>query len=263
MRLIDSHVNLHHEAFAADLPETMARAGAAGVIGMLTISDKRESTEAIAAAAAAFPNVWRSVGVHPHYVKDDPDLSARMLIDMAKPADVVGIGECGLDHHYEYSPRDIQEKAFRIHIEAARATRLPIVIHTRDADETTLKILEDEQRGGAFTPLLHCYTGGMALAEAVLAMGGYVSFAGIVTFKAAENVRQVARAVPLDRLLIETDCPYLAPVPHRGRRCEPAHVADVAAKLAELNAVSLETLAEATTTNFLRLFARARLKESS
>jgi len=261
MRLIDSHVNLHHEAFASDLPEVMVRARAAGVIGMLTISDKRSSTEAIATAARRYPNVWRSVGVHPHYVKDDPDLTAADLIDLAKPADVIGIGECGLDHYYEHSPRDIQEEAFRIHIAAARATGLPLIIHTRDADAATLEILTDEQRAGRFTPLLHCYTGGHALAEAVLAMGGYVSFAGILTFKAADNVREVARAVPLDRLLVETDCPYLAPVPHRGRRCEPAHVAEVAAKLAELQGVKPDALAEATTENFFRLFARAEMKE--
>lgn len=263
MRLIDSHVNLHHEAFADDLDEVMARARAAGVIGMLTISDKRASTEAISARAAAYPNVWRSVGVHPHYVKDDPDLTAEALVDLVQPADVVGIGECGLDHHYEYSPRDIQEQAFRMHIEAARRTGLPLIIHTREADETTLAILKEEQGAGAFTPLLHCYTGGLKLAEAVVAMGGYVSFAGIVTFKAAENVREVARAAPLDRLLVETDCPYLAPVPHRGRRCEPAHIVEVAIKLAELKGVTPEELAAATTANFFRLFDRARLAEPS
>lgn len=261
MRFIDSHVNLHHEAFAPDLAEVMARARAAGVVGMLTISDKRSSTEAIVAAARAYPNVWRSVGVHPHYVKDDPHLSVSDLIALAAPADVVGIGECGLDHHYEYSPRDIQDKAFRLHIAAARATGLPLIIHTREADAATLAILEEERQAGAFTPLLHSYTGGLMLAEAVLAMGGYVSFAGIITFKAADNVREVARAAPLDRLLVETDCPYLAPVPHRGRRCEPAHVADVAAKLAEIKGVSVETLAAATTENFFRLFQRAQMKE--
>ncbi|MEQ1931115.1 MAG: TatD family hydrolase [Parvularculaceae bacterium] len=257
--LIDSHVNLHHEAFAGDLGAVMARASAAGVVGMLTISDKRSSTEAISAAARAFRNVWRSVGVHPHYVKEDQDLTAADLVELARAPDVVGIGECGLDHHYEHSPRDMQERAFRLHIEAARASRLPVIIHTREADEATLAILEDEQKAGAFTPLLHCYTGGRRLADAVVAMGGYVSFAGIVTFKAADNVREVARTVPLDRLLVETDCPYLAPVPHRGRRCEPAHVADVAAKLAEIRGLAPEALAAATSENFFRLFTRAKL----
>jgi TatD DNase family protein len=260
--LIDSHVNLHHESFAADLAEVMARARARGVVGMLTISDKRASTEAIMAAAQGFANVWRSVGVHPHYVKEDPDLAAADLIDLAAPEDVVGIGECGLDHHYEYSPRDLQARLFRVHIAASRATQLPLIIHAREADEEMQAILEEEQALGPFTPLLHCYTGGIKLAEAVLAMGGYVSFAGIVTFKAAENVREVARRVPLDRLLVETDCPYLAPIPHRGRRCEPAHVADVAAKLAELRGVAPEELAAATTANFLKLFARAKLREA-
>jgi TatD DNase family protein len=258
--MIDSHVNLHHEAFAADLGAVMERARAAGVVGMLTISDTRSSTPAIAAAAKAFPNVWRSVGVHPHYVKDDPDLTAADLIALAEPGDVVGIGECGVDHYYEHSPRDAQEDAFRAHIAAARETRLPLIIHTRDADGDTLRILEAEQGQGAFTPLLHCYTGGLKLAEATLAMGGYVSFAGILTFKAADNVRDIARAMPLERLLIETDCPYLAPVPHRGRRCEPAHVVEVAAKLAEIKGVSRDEIAKATTENFFRLFTRAKLR---
>ena len=256
--LIDSHVNLHHADFAGDLDAVMARAKAAGVVGMLTISDRRQSTEAIEAASARYPNVWRSVGVHPHYAKDDAGLSVADLVALAEPADVVGVGECGIDHYYEHSPRDIQERVFRVHIAAARESGLPVIIHTRDADDVTLRILESEQARGAFTPLLHCYTGGMTLAEAVIAMNGYVSFAGILTFKAADAVRQVARVVPLDRLLVETDCPYLAPVPHRGRRCEPAHVVEVARKLAEIRGVPLEEIAAATTANFFRLFRRAR-----
>jgi TatD DNase family protein len=256
--LIDSHVNLHHEAFGADLDAVMARARAAGVVGMLTISDRRSSTDAIRRAAHGHPNVWRSVGVHPHYVRDDATLTPEDLIELAAPDDVVGIGECGLDHYYEHSAREAQEKAFRIHIAASRRTGLPLIIHTRDADETTLKILEEEQKEGSFTPLLHCYTGGRKLADAVLAMGGYVSFAGILTFKAADAVRDVAKAMPLDRLLVETDCPYLAPVPHRGRRCEPAHVAEVAAKLGEVKGVSAAEIAHATTANFFRLFSRAK-----
>jgi TatD DNase family protein len=257
--LIDSHVNLHHNLYAEDLEETMARARAAGVAAMLTISDTRASTEKISAIARRFPNVWRSVGVHPHYVKDDLALTAEILVDMAQPEDVVGIGECGLDRYYEHSPRDIQEKAFRAHIEAARRTDLPLIIHTREADEETARLLTEESGKGAFTPLLHCYTGGPALAGQVVAMGGYVSFAGILTFKNADEVRSVARNVPLDRLLVETDCPYLAPAPLRGRRAEPAHVVHVAAKLAELRGVSLDEMSAITTDNFFRLFRRAKL----
>ncbi len=257
--LIDSHANLHHERFAADLPEVAARAKAAGVIGMLTISDKRSSTDAIAAVARTYPNVWRSVGVHPHHAADDAELGARTIVDLATPSDVVGIGECGLDFHYEYSPRDIQERVFRAHIAASRETGLPLIIHTRDADDRMRAVLEEERQTGSFTPLLHCYTGGEALARAVLNWGGYVSFSGILTFRNAEDLRRIAGLVPLDRLIIETDCPYLAPVPHRGRRCEPAHVVHVAEKLAEIRSASFNEIARATTDNFFRLFSRAKL----
>jgi TatD DNase family protein len=255
---IDSHVNLHHERFADDVADVVERAGAAGVVGMLTISDRRASTPAIARVADRYANVWRSVGVHPHYVKDDPGLDAQAIVALAAPADVVGIGECGLDFHYEHSPREIQFAAFRAHIAAARETGLPLIIHSRDADQATRELLEGEGGGGAFRPLLHCCTGGLDLARAVVAMGGYVSFAGILTFKNAEDVRAVARGIPLDRLLIETDCPYLAPAPHRGRRCEPAHVAIVAAALADQRGVSAAQIGQATTDNFFRLFARAK-----
>lgn len=257
---VDSHVNLHHEKFADDLDAVVARARQQGVVAMLTISDKRASTAAIAAIARRWANVWRSVGVHPHYVDDDPALDARMIAEMAAPADVVGIGECGLDFYYEHSERDAQHRAFRAHIAAARDTGLPLIIHARGADDDMREILLAEREAGAFTPLLHCYTGGLDLARAVVAIGGYVSFAGILTFKNADEVRAVAKDVPLDRLLIETDCPYLAPVPHRGRRCEPAFVCDVAAKLAELRGMTTNDLGRATTDNFFRLFARAEFE---
>lgn len=258
--LIDSHVNLHHEKFAADLEEVIERARAAGVGAMLTISDKLSSTEAIREIALTHRNIWRSVGVHPHYAIEEPDLSAARLIELAKDDKVIGIGECGLDFYYGHSPRDVQEKVFLAHIEAARDTGLPLIIHTRDADARTGEMLEAEYERGAFTPLLHCYTGGAGLAEKARALGGYVSFSGIITFRNAEDVRAVAEATPLDRLIVETDCPYLAPVPFRGRRCEPAHVAHVAAKLAEIKGVSIDEIAGATTENFLRLFSRARLE---
>lgn len=256
--IVDSHVNLHAEQFAGDQAEVIARARAAGVGAMLTICDRLENFPAVAALAAAHDDIWASVGVHPHYSKDAADLTTERLVALAADPKVVGIGECGLDFHYEYSPRDVQEKVFRAHIAAARETGLPLIIHTRNADDEMRNILIEEQERGDFTPLLHCYTGGPALAEAALAMGGYISFSGILTFRNAEDIRDIARAAPLGRILVETDCPYLAPVPFRGRRCEPAHVVHVVEKLAEIRGLSSEDVARATTENFFRLFARAR-----
>lgn len=255
--IIDSHVNLHSEKFAGDLDEVIARARAAGVAGMLTISDKLDSTPAIKAIADAHAGVWRSVGVHPHYARDAAGLDAQTLIELAADPKVVGIGECGLDFHYEYSPRDVQERVFRAHIAAARATDLPLIIHTRDADARMLEMLKEEYGKGAFTPLLHCYTGGRALAEGALAMGGYISFSGIITFRNAGAIRDIAAATPLKRIIVETDSPYLAPVPMRGRRNEPAFVTHVAGKLAEIKGISRAQIDEATTENFFRLFWRA------
>lgn len=261
--IVDSHVNLHAEQFADDVEAVIARAHATGVRAMVTISDKLSATEAIKAISDRHRGIWRTVGAHPHYAKDHPDLDAATLIELAAPEKVVGIGECGLDQHYEYSDRAVQEPVFRAHVAAARATGLPLVIHTRDADSEMQSILEDEYAKGAFTPLLHCYTGGPALADAVIAMGGYVSFSGILTFRNAVDIRAIAAALPLDRIIVETDCPYLAPVPFRGRRCEPAHVVHVAEKLAEIRGVSIEAIADATTDNFFRLFARARREDIS
>ena len=255
--LVDSHVNLHHERFDGELEDVIERAAEAGVGAMLTISDRLENTDAIAAVSAGRANVWRTVGTHPHHADEAGDLTADALCRLAEAPDVVGIGECGLDYHYEYSGRDAQERVFRAHVEASQRTGLPLVIHTRDADEDTASILSEMHAEAPFTPLLHCYTSGQALCDLALSMGGYVSFSGIVTFKNADDVRAVARSVPLGRLLIETDCPYLAPVPHRGRRCEPAHVAHVAAKLAEVRGEDEDALIRATTDNFFRLFARA------
>ncbi len=256
--LVDSHVNLHSEKYAGDLAEIIARARAAGVTAMLTISDKLSSTDAISAIANTDPLIWRSIGVHPHYANDYPDLDEMTLIALAEDEKVIGIGECGLDFYYEYSDRGVQEKVFRAHIGAARDTGLPLIIHTRDADDVTQGLLEDQYREGAFTPLLHCYTGGPKLAEAALSLGGYVSFSGIVTFKNAGDIRTIAASTPLDRIIIETDCPYLAPVPMRGRRNEPAYVAHVAAALAEIKGVTTDEMAKITTDNFFRLFAKAK-----
>lgn len=254
---VDSHVNLHSEKYAEDLAEIITRARAAGVSAMLTISDQLSSTSAITEITEGDPLIWRSVGVHPHHAKDYAELTAQMLIGLAVDEKVVGIGECGLDFYYEYSDRAVQEDVFRAHINASRETGLPLIIHTRDADDITRNLLETEHREGGFVPLLHCYTGGPALAEAALGLGGYISFSGIITFKNASNVRAIAEAAPLDRIIIETDCPYLAPVPMRGRRNEPAYVVHVAEKLAEIKGVSVDEIAQATTDNFFRLFSRA------
>jgi len=259
--LVDSHVNLHSEKYADDLEETIKRARDAGVGAMLTISDQLSSTQMIKSVIAETDDIWRSVGVHPHYAKDEPDLSAQTLIDLSAAKDVVGIGECGLDFHYEYSERALQKKVFQAHITASQETGLPLIIHTRDADAEMMEVLQDNFENKPFVPLLHCYTGGKELAEAALNMNGVISFSGILTFKNADDIRLIAEETPLDRIIIETDCPYLAPVPMRGRRNEPAYLVHVADKLAEIKGVSRETISTATTENFFRLFTKATQSE--
>lgn len=256
--LVDSHVNLHSEQYADDCDAVIEAARAAGIAYMLTISDKLSSTEAIKKFADAHIDIGRSVGVHPHYASDYRDLNAKTLIDLSNDENVIGIGECGLDFHYEYSDRAAQRPVFRAHIEAARETGLPLIIHTRDADDEMREMLMHAHREGTFTPLLHCYTGGEALARAALSLGGYISFSGIITFKNAADIRAIADATPLNRIIIETDCPYLAPVPMRGRRNEPAYLVHVAEKLADVKNISVDEVAQATTDNFFRLFSRAK-----
>ncbi len=256
--LVDSHVNLHHEKFKGEVDTIIAAAHDAGVGVMLTISDRISSTDAIRAVSSRYDNIWRSVGAHPHYASEHLDLTAETLVEMAAEEDVVGIGECGLDFHYAFSPADAQEKVFAAHIEAAQETGLPLIIHTREADLQMKTMLENAFHRRNFTPLLHCYTSGLELAEIVMTMGGYISFSGIITFKNAENVRSIAARMPHDRIIIETDCPYLAPMPFRGRRCEPAHVVHIADKLAEILRLSREEVDRLTTDNFFRLFARAK-----
>jgi TatD DNase family protein len=254
---VDSHVNLHGERYEEDLDDVLRRAEEAGIGAMLLISDRLEHTDEIAAIAARDSRFTRSVGVHPHHAKDFADLTAERLIELAGAPDVVGIGECGLDFHYGYSPREDQLRAFHAHIEASQETGLPLIVHTREADEDMQRMLTEAYGRKPFPLLLHCYTSGRELMEAGLAQGGYVAFSGILTFKNAEEVRALARDVPLERLLIETDCPFLAPVPHRGRRNEPAYLVDVARKLAEIRDETLDVIEQATTDNFFRLFGRA------
>lgn len=252
--LIDSHVNLHHESYAADREAVVARARAAGVKCMITICDRIENFPTVLAIAEAHEDIYASVGAHPHYAKDHRDLTAARLIELAGRPKVVGIGETGLDQHYKHSPFEDQVAVFRAHAEAARRTGLPLIIHTREADEAMGALLEEEAATGELKLLLHCYTSGIELARRALALGAYISFSGILTFKNAEDVRAVAREAPLDRIIVETDCPYLAPVPHRGQRCEPAHVADVQAYLLHLRGIAEEEGAALLAENFFRLF---------
>lgn len=250
--LIDSHCHLDFADFGAEREEVIERARRAGVAGMLTICTKVTEFDAVRALAESHDDIWCSVGIHPHEAADQPEAD---LVALSQHPKVVGIGECGLDFYYEHSPRAVQERVFRTHCAAARATGLPLIVHTREADAQTARILEEERPPSA---VLHCFSSGRALAEKALSLGYYISFSGIVTFRNAESLREIARDVPLDRMLVETDAPYLAPVPKRGRRNEPAFVVHTAARLAELKGVPPEALAEATTANFFRLFAKAR-----
>ena len=255
--LIDSHCHLDFPELTTDESGVLARARTAGVGGMLTIGTRLDQFEKVRAIAERHDNVWCSVGVHPHEAKEEGQRTPDRLIEATHHPKVVGIGETGLDFHYEHSPRDEQAESFRAHIAASRHTGLPLIVHTRNADAETGDILEEEHAKGAFPGLIHCFSSGRAVAERALALGLYISISGIVTFKAAEDLRAIVRDVPLDRLLIETDAPYLAPIPKRGKTNEPAFVAHTAAKVAELKGVSLAELEAATTDNFFRLFAKA------
>ena len=256
MVLVDSHCHLDFPDFAEDMDGVLARAKAAGVARMVTISTRVRAFDRIRALAEAHDEIWCSVGTHCHNAAEEEDVTLGDLLRLAAHPKCVAIGEAGLDYHYDLAPRDLQERGFRIHVAAARETGLPLVIHSREADDDMARILEEETAAGAFPHLLHCFSSGPDLARRSLALGGYVSFSGILTFKKADEVRAVAAEVPLDRLLVETDAPYLAPLPHRGRRCEPAHVADTARMLATVKGVSLEEIAAVTTANFHRLFAK-------
>jgi TatD DNase family protein len=254
--MFDTHVNLHGEAFAEDLEDVLARARSGGVDRFIAICDRYDNFPAVRAIAEAHADIWCSVGVHPHHAKDFTDLTAETLIAEAAHPKVVAIGETGLDYHYGYSPEADQVRSLREHITAARETGLPIILHTRDADPAVAAILEEEYAKGAFQPLLHCYTGGADLCQRALALGSYVSVSGILSFKSAKDVRAVIADVPLDRLILETDCPYLAPVPMRGRRNEPAFLVHVAEALATLKETDVETIKRVTSDNAVRLFAR-------
>ena len=252
--LVDSHCHLDFEDFGAERDAVVARAHAAGVDTMLTICTRLDEFEGVLAIAEKYEGIWCSVGAHPHEAKDHAALVSGELLTLASHPKVVGIGETGLDFHYDLSPRDIQEQVFRAHIAASRITGLPLIIHAREADREIARILEEERPPPG---VMHCFSSGRALAEAALGFGFYISLSGIVTFRNAEELRAIARDVPLDRLLVETDAPYLAPVPYRGKRNEPAFVAATAAKVAELKGVEAEHLAAVTRENFFRLFTKA------
>lgn len=254
--MFDTHVNLHAEAYAEDLEEVLARAREAGVSRMLAICERLDSFPRVKAIADANADIWCSVGTHPHHAKDFTATIADDLVTRAQDAKVVAIGETGMDLHYGYSPQDQQEASFRTHIEAARETQLPLIVHTREADDLTAQILEEEYAKGAFPILLHCYTGGPDLCARGLALGAYVSVSGILSFKSAKDVRAVIKDVPLDRVILETDCPYLTPMPYRGRRNEPAYLPYVADALADLHGLSRDEIGSRCEANALRLFSK-------
>lgn len=256
--LIDSHCHLDFPDFAQDIPGVIARAEAAGVTGMLTISTRVAKADTYRALAEAHRQVWYTVGTHPHGAAEEPDVPAAEIAALARHPRCIGIGEAGLDYHYDdAAPEAVQERVLRAHIEAARQTGLPLVIHARDADAHMEAVLVDEMGQGAFKAVLHCFSSGRRLAEVGVELGFYVSFSGIVTFRRSHELRDIAAAVPRDRILVETDAPFLAPEPHRGRTNEPAYTADTARSLAATLDMPFEDFAALTTANFHRLFDKA------
>jgi TatD DNase family protein len=256
LTLVDSHCHLDFPDFAGELDAVIARAKAAGVARIVTISTRVKRHADVLAIAERFPDVYCSIGTHPHNADEESEIDVDALIARTRHPKVVAIGEAGLDYHYDLSARVAQERGFRKHIAAARATGLPLVIHSRDADDDMARILEEESGKGAFPAVLHCYTGGRDLARRAIALGLCISFTGIVTFKKSEELRAIAKELPADRILVETDAPYLAPGRHRGKRNEPAYVVETASALAQTRGVAFDEFARATTENFFRLFAK-------
>jgi TatD DNase family protein len=254
--IVDSHCHLDFDELESRLPEVIANAEAAGVGLMVSIGTRVRKFDRLLRIAEENANVYCTIGTHPHNAHEELDVSVANLVEFARHPKVVGIGEAGLDYHYDKSPRNAQAQGFRTHITAARETGLPLVIHAREADDDTATMLEYEMQKGPFKPLLHCFTASMDLARRGLAIGAYVSFSGILTYKNAESLRDVAREVPMDRLLVETDSPYLAPVPFRGKSNEPAYVVKTLEQLATTKGVAIETMAQATNDNFFRLFSK-------
>jgi TatD DNase family protein len=256
--LVDHHCHLDFPEFAPELEQVVARAHQTGVGTLVTISTRIRKFDEVKAIAERFDDVFCSVGTHPHNAHEELDIPLERIIELSKHPKVVAIGEAGLDYHYKHSTPEAQAEGFRRHIAAARETGLPLEIHTRDADDDTIAILEEEQAKGAFPAVLHCFTGGRKLAMRALDLGLYVSFSGVITFKNAEALHEIARDVPLDRVLVETDAPFLAPIPFRGKRNEPAYVVRTAAALASAKGISNDEIARATTENFFRLYSKAK-----
>ena len=257
MRLIDSHCHLNYEGLAERQEDVLANARARGVVGFLNISTRQREWNDVISVAERNDDVWATVGVHPHEADAHPDLGSAALVDSASHPDVIAIGECGLDYYYDKSDRKAQRERFEAHIQAARQSGLPLVVHTREAESDTAEMLESAVKEGGVTGVLHCFTGSAELARKGLDLGFYVSLSGIVTFKNAQDLQEIAKWLPADQMLVETDSPFLAPVPHRGKPCEPAFVADTAAFVAQLRGEEADSLAEATTANFFRLFQKA------
>jgi TatD DNase family protein len=254
--LVDSHCHLDFPDYDDDREEVIARAKAAGVGRMVTISTRVNQLDKLLAIAERHDEIYCSVGTHPHNAADEPDVTTEQLVELTKHPKVVAIGEAGLDYHYDNSPREAQATGFRRHIAAARETGLPLVIHARDADDDIAAILREETAKGAFPAVLHCFSSGRGLAMTGVELGLYVSFSGIITFKKTDQLKAIAAEIPADRILIETDAPFLAPAPHRGKRNEPAFVAGIAQVLGEVRGATAGRIAEQTTENFFRLFTK-------
>ncbi|HEU5018607.1 MAG TPA: TatD family hydrolase [Pseudolabrys sp.] len=254
--LVDSHCHLDFPDFADELDAVVGRARTVGIGRLVTISTRVRKHAQVLAIAEKFPDVFCSVGTHPHHSHEEPEIDANTLITLSKHPKIVAIGEAGLDYHYDTGPRELQAKSFREHIAAARESGLPLVIHSRDCDADMMRILIEETGQGAFPGVLHCFTGGRELAFKAIDLGLYISFTGILTFKRSDDLRAIAAALPADRILIETDSPYLAPQPYRGKRCEPAYVVETAKVLAAARGVSFDNIAAQTTENFFRLFGK-------
>lgn len=256
--IVDSHCHLNYGTMMEDMDGVMMRAKDAGVETMLAINARLSEYDAVLALAEKFDHVFATVGSHPHEAEKEPDVQAAELIKKAQHEKIVGIGESGLDFYYEYAPRELQEANFRAHITASRDTGLPLIVHARDADDECIKILRDEMGKGAYTAVIHCFTASRSFADACLDLGFYISISGIVTFNSAKDLQETAKIIPLDRLLIETDAPYLSPVPKRGKPNEPSYVKYTAEFMADLREIPYTELAKATTDNFYNLFSKAK-----
>lgn len=260
---IDSHCHLEYEGLVEDQQGVLDRARAAGIKGFLNISTRQSEWDRVVGTAARIPDVWATVGIHPHEADQHADLGEAALLEATQHPKVIGIGETGLDYYYDKSDREVQQALFRTHIQVGRETGLPLIIHTRDAEDDTFRILAEEMGKGAFPALIHCFTASADFGRKVLDLGLTISISGIVTFKNAIELQDVAKTIPEDRLLVETDSPFLAPVPHRGKRCEPAYTADTARFVANLRGVSEVELGEVTSRNFFALFTKADRKAAS